>query len=108
MKRRHFITSSLLIAPFATNYSVNAGSTKRIESNSIKLSLNTYSFNKELRAGKVTLFDLLNFCKEHGFDAIDPTGYYFPGYPIVPKDEYIFEFKRKAFLAGIEISPTGV
>ena len=108
MKRRHFITSSLLIAPFATNYSVNARPMKRIESNSLKLSLNAYSFNKELRTGNMTLFDLLNFCKEHGFDAIDPTGYYFPGYPIVPTDEYIFEFKRKAFLSGIEISGTGV
>ncbi|MCK5210901.1 MAG: sugar phosphate isomerase/epimerase [Cyclobacteriaceae bacterium] len=108
MKRRNFLKSSILIAPFVTNYSVNARPEKRIESNSIKLSLNAYSFNKELRAGSVTLFDLLNFCKEHGFDAIDPTGYYFPGYPNVPEDDYLFEFKRKAFLSGIEISGTGV
>lgn len=108
MKRRNFLKSSILIAPFITIYSLNAGPMKRIESKSIKLSLNAYSFNKELRAGSVTLFDLINFCKENGFDAIDPTGYYFPGYPNTPNNEYLFEFKRKAFQAGIEISGTGV
>lgn len=108
MKRRNFLKSSILIAPFVTIYSLNAGPMKRIESKSIKLSLNAYSFNKELRAGSVTLFDLINFCKENGFDAIDPTGYYFPGYPNTPNNEYLFEFKRKAFQAGIEISGTGV
>lgn len=42
------------------------------------------------------------------FDAIDPTGYYFPGYPEVPTTTYINEFKRKAFLLGLDISGTGV
>jgi len=54
------------------------------------------------------LFDALDFCAEHQFDAIDPTGYFFPGYPEVPRDSYINEFKRKAFLLGLDISGTGV
>jgi sugar phosphate isomerase/epimerase len=56
----------------------------------------------------VDLFDVLEFCAETGFDAIDPTAYYFPGYPAVPSDAYINDFKRKAFLLGLDISGTGV
>jgi sugar phosphate isomerase/epimerase len=74
----------------------------------LKLSLNVYSFNSLLRDRKIDLFDVLDFCAEHNFDAIDPTGYYFPRYPAVPDDEYIYRFKRKAFLAGLDISGTGV
>ncbi|HDR50305.1 MAG TPA: sugar phosphate isomerase/epimerase [Mariniphaga anaerophila] len=77
-------------------------------SHKFKLSLNVYSFNNPLREGKIDLFDVLDFCAEYNFDAIDPTGYYFPGYPEPPSDEYINEFKRKAFLFGLDISGTGV
>ncbi|SHF96285.1 Sugar phosphate isomerase/epimerase [Mariniphaga anaerophila] len=77
-------------------------------SHKFKLSLNVYSFNSLLRAGKIDLFDVLDFCAEHNFDAIDPTGYYFPGYPQVPTDDYLNRFKRKAFLLGLDISGTGV
>ena len=78
------------------------------DSHKFKLSLNVYSFNDLLRAGKIDLFDVLDFCAEYNFDAIDPTGYYFPNYPDVPSDEYINSFKRQAFLLGLDISGTGV
>lgn len=74
----------------------------------VRLSLNCYSFNTPLRAGEITLFDVLEFCAKNNIDAIDPTGYYFPGYPEVPENEYISRFKRQAFLLGIDISGTGV
>jgi sugar phosphate isomerase/epimerase len=80
----------------------------------LKLSLNAYSFSKLLndhikgRGPGMTLFDLLDFCAENNFDAIDPTGYFFPGYPEVPSDEYINRFKRRAFNLGLDISGTGV
>ncbi len=74
----------------------------------IRPSLNAYSFNNELNNGSKTLFDLIDFCKDHGIDAIDPTGYYFSGYPAVPADSYLFELKKKAFRSGIEISGTGI
>ena len=74
----------------------------------LRLSLNVYSFNTLLRAGEIDLFDVLEFCAEHGFDAVDPTGYYFPGYPDVPDDAFINRFKRQAFLLGLDISGTGV
>lgn len=73
-----------------------------------KVSLNLYSFNKLLSDKEVDLFDMLRFCAQHNFDAIDPTGYYFPGYPTPPPNEFINEFKREAFLLGLDISGTGV
>ncbi len=73
-----------------------------------KLSLNVYSFNSLLRAGKIDLFRVLDFCADYNFEAIDPTGYYFPGYPEVPTDDYINRFKRQAVLFGLDISGTGV
>jgi sugar phosphate isomerase/epimerase len=84
-----------------------ASSGRRFE-HKFKLSLNVYSFNSLLRKGEIDLFDVLDFCAEHEFDAIDPTGYYFPGYPDVPDDAYINRFKRRAFLLGLDISGTGV
>src|SRR3954453_23399884 len=61
----------------------------------LRLSLNAYSFNDLLRNGSMTLDDLLEFCATNDFDAVDLTGYYFPGYPAVPADEYIFHLKQK-------------
>ena len=89
-------------------FSSSLFSTSKKHGHKFKLSLNVYSFNNPLRAGEIDLFDVLDFCAEYNMDAIDPTGYYFPGYPEVPSDSYINEFKRKAFLLGLDISGTGV
>jgi sugar phosphate isomerase/epimerase len=74
----------------------------------LKTSLNAFSFDAALKAGKFNLFQLLDYCAEQNFDAVDLTAYYFPGYPIVPNDEYIFDLKRKAMALGLEISGTGI
>jgi sugar phosphate isomerase/epimerase len=80
----------------------------------LKTSLNAYSFNKTLndrlkgRAKGMSLMELLDFCAEENFDAIDPTGYFFPGYPKPPSEQYLNEFKRRAFVLGLDISGTGV
>jgi sugar phosphate isomerase/epimerase len=74
----------------------------------LKLGLNAYSFDGPLRQGSMTLTDAVLFCAQHGVDALDPTGYYFPGYPKVPADEYIYNLKRTAFVNGVAISGTGV
>ncbi len=79
-----------------------------VYSHLFKLSLNLYSFNALLSRGEKDLFDMLDFCARHNFEAIDPTGYYFPAYPEVPSDEFVYEFKRRAFLLGLDISGTGV
>ncbi|MEZ5043130.1 MAG: sugar phosphate isomerase/epimerase family protein [Saprospiraceae bacterium] len=74
----------------------------------LKLSLNAYSFNAPLTKGEMDVDDLIDFCANNGFDGVDITAYYFPGYPAIPPDEYIYHIKKKAFLAGLEISGTGV
>ena len=80
----------------------------------LKTSLNAYSFNKALndqlkgRGKGVSLFDLLHICADLNFDAVDPTGYFFPGYPKVPTDKYLNDFKRRAFELGLDISGTGI
>lgn len=74
----------------------------------LKTSLNAFSFNGPLTAGKMTLEDMISYCASLGFLAVDITGYYFKGYPTVPDDDYLFHIKRFAFRNGIEISGTGV
>lgn len=74
----------------------------------VRLGLNAYSFNKPLMAGKMTLFDVIDYCAEQGIEGADLTGYYFPGYPNAPSDEYLYRLKRAAFLNGVTITGTGV
>ena len=87
---------------------------KRVGSARLKTSLNAYSFNKTLndqlkgRGKGMSLFDLLDYCAEQNFDAIDPTGYFFPGYPKPPSEKFLNDFKRRAFVLGLGISGTGV
>jgi sugar phosphate isomerase/epimerase len=111
--RRNFM-KSLVAVPFIASgfpsFSSETGNpavNKKFGHN-FKLSLNLYSFNSLLMEKKVDLFDMLDFCAEYNFDAIDPTGYYFPGFPEVPSDEFMMKFKRQAFLHGLGISGTGV
>jgi len=87
---------------------------KRDGGSKLKTSLNAYSFSKPLndqlkkRAAGMSLFDMLDFCAELNLDAVDPTGYFFPGYPKVPTDSFLNDFKRRAFQLGLDISGTGV
>lgn len=74
----------------------------------LKIGLNAYSFDKPLRAGTMTLEDLLEFCAATGFASVDLTGYYFPGYPLPPSDSYLYNLRRKAFRLGIDLGCTGV
>lgn len=74
----------------------------------LKLSCNLYSFNAALTSRAMTLEDVIRFCADLNFEAVDPTGYYFPGYPSPPSREYINRLKRLAFVSGLDISGTGV
>jgi sugar phosphate isomerase/epimerase len=56
----------------------------------------------------MTLDDVIDYCAAQGIDGLDATGYYFPGYPNVPSDEYIYNLKKKAYFNGVTISGTGV
>ncbi len=70
--------------------------------------LNAYSFNRQLKSGEISLDDMFRFAVETGFEAVDLTAYYIPGYPEVPPDEILFGIKKMAFRYGINIAGTGV
>lgn len=114
--RRRNLVKTLLAAPAiaATGMFISPlQSTARNGTNKptgpkLKLSLNAYSFNEPLTKGRMTLDDVLDFCAEQNFDAVDLTGYYFPGYPAVPEESYIFHLKQKAHKLGLDISGTGI
>ncbi|MEJ7768351.1 MAG: sugar phosphate isomerase/epimerase family protein [Chitinophagaceae bacterium] len=109
---RRQILKSLLAVPFLASTGMlgnpaNAGANPP-SSSRLKVALNSYSFNDPLRKGTMSLDDLLEFCGGQGIDAVDLTGYYFPGYPSVPTDEYIYHIKRMAYRLGLDISGTGI
>jgi sugar phosphate isomerase/epimerase len=106
LERRSFLTRTAGLAAAAV-LSAEAKITRE-SGVKLKLGLNAYSFDKPLRDGSMTLADAVTFCAQHGVDALDPTGYYFPGYPSVPADPYIYDLKRTAFVNGVGISGTGV
>ena len=104
LPRRRFFTQSLGLAAA----SLAPAGVPREPGVKLKLALNAYSFDKPLRAHTMTLDDVVHFCAQHRVDALDATGYYFPGYPKVPSDEYIHGLKKTAFLNGVQLSGTGV
>ena len=113
--RREFARKTVLAGaasismPVITGFCIEDGRSGKSDGKvNLKISLNAYSFDKPLRAGTISLDDLLDFCAKTGFDGVDLTGYYFPGYPAVPTDEYIYHIKRKAYLLGIDLGCTGV
>jgi sugar phosphate isomerase/epimerase len=113
LPRRQFLSSMIGIPAIATtgltftsppnHFKASAKKVQRL-----KPGLNAYSFNDQLMKGTMSIADMLEFCAEAGFDAVDITGYYFNGYPQPPSDKTLYQVKRKAFELGIEISGTGV
>jgi len=99
--------SIILVFALAVMFQVQGKSFDNFPSK-LKTSLNAYSFNGPLTKGEMNLDQLLEFCAANQLDAVDITAYYFPGYPEVPSDEYLYHIKQKAFLLGLEISGTGV
>jgi sugar phosphate isomerase/epimerase len=111
INRRKFLACSagmVAMAPVRTSAGATTETIAREAGVKLKLGLNAYSFNGPLLAGSMTLADAVDFCAKNGVDALDATGYYFPGYPSVPSDEYVYALKRTAFVNGVAISGTGV
>jgi sugar phosphate isomerase/epimerase len=111
MKRRTFLQAGTTAAfGGAASAAVHSdpGAVRRVRGTRLKIGLNAYSFNRPLMAGEMTLDDVIDYCAEHNIDGADLTGYYFPGYPDVPSDEFLYALKRKAFMNGVTISGTGV
>lgn len=107
---RSFLTASAVAGTSGFSFAHAQPKQPTVDSNSnrFKISLNAYSFNAPLTNKKTTLDEVIEFCAKTGFDAIDITGYYFPGYPEIPSDEYIYHLKNKAHRLGLDISGTGV
>lgn len=114
VKRRKFIqslTTFSALAGLGTPSFANETTLRKEgvrNDNRFKISLNAYCFNDPLRKGITNLEAVMNFCAKENFDAIDLTAYYFPGYPEIPSNEYIFHLKRKAHQLGLAISGTGI
>ena len=112
--RRRFMSGALsaaamfAVGPARPESLFAQGRVPRTGGTRVRLGLNAYSFNEPLRAGTMTLDDLVDFCAEQGFDGLDATGYYFPGYPKVPDDTFLYRLKRRTFVNGVTISGTGV
>jgi sugar phosphate isomerase/epimerase len=107
--RRAFVSGlGTMVLPASLHAATPAAAAAVARAPKIKLSCNLYSFNGSLRSGATTLEQVIDSCAELGFDAVDPTGYYFPGYPAPPSDAYVHAVKQRAFLNGLGVSGTGV
>ncbi|WP_375445858.1 sugar phosphate isomerase/epimerase family protein [uncultured Fibrella sp.] len=110
--RRSFIKTATIGVPLAATVVGSpmafTASVAPIKSERVRLSCNLYSFNEPLVNKTMTLEEVLTFCADTGFAAVDPTAYYFPGYPVLPDDSYTYLIKRKAFRLGLDISGTGI
>ena len=112
--RRRFLSTVLGTAALAaagapfSGRAAAQGRVARSAGTRVRLGLNAYSFNEPLRAGTLTLDDVVDYCAQQGLDGLDATGYYFPGYPQVPDDAFLYRLKRRAFVNGVTISGTGV
>jgi sugar phosphate isomerase/epimerase len=118
MDKKNYIKRSLLVVSAIAYLVLSATFTwaqKKKNHEQIILSVNAYSFSDLLSAREsrdkqpvYTYFNLLDWCVSQNIKALDPTGYFFPGYPEVPSDEYIARFKKRAAELGIAISGTGI
>lgn len=107
-KRNIYWLISLLLLIFTVVSTQSKGKAYKNLPGRLKTSLNAFSFNKPLLSGEMNLDQLLEFCAQNQIDAVDLTAYYFPGYPEVPSDDYLYHIRQRAFLLGVEISGTGV
>src|ERR1700722_7676721 len=114
LNRRGFLQSAALLPFGAAALSAQNKKPGASAKNSLRTSLNAYSFNKMLndnikrRGPGITLIQVLEFAAKCKFEGFDATGYFMPGYPEVPSDAYIATLKQRAGDLGIGISGTGV
>jgi sugar phosphate isomerase/epimerase len=118
--RRNFLKSALPLGlglgvlPIQDVFGAQSQNFDKSPSSKIKVGLNAWSYYVQLykyqkgEVGGMSLFDMLEECARLDFDAVDPTGYFFPGYPNRPERKFINEFKQRAFQLGLGISGTGI
>ncbi len=73
----------------------------------MKLSLAAYSFRQYLSGANrsMSMEDWMDLAATYPLDAIEPTSYYFTE-PVTR--EYLLQFRRRAFLRGLDISGTAI
>lgn len=112
--RREFLRLAALTPLAAVTSSHAFAPIQRTGGPLLKPTLNAYSFLELLNANKadvskgIDLFGVCDFCAKHNIEAVDLTGYFFPGYPKAPADSYVNRMKRYTHDRGIVISGTGV
>jgi sugar phosphate isomerase/epimerase len=91
-----------------------AGTKPGAGSGRLRTAVNAFTFLEPLTAHQrdpstgMDLFDVVDVAARLGIDAVDMTGYFFPGYPAAPPDEYVNRLKRHTQRSGIDISGTGI
>lgn len=112
--RRTFLRLAALTPLAAATSTYGQAPLKRTGGPMLKPTLNAYSFlerfNENMKDASqgLDLFGVVDFCAQHNIEAVDLTGYFFPGYPQVPADSYVNRMKRYTHDRGIVISGTGV
>ena len=103
------LTAILIVLFTATGFSQPANKGSIGEKSRVKIGLNFFSFdNPILRDKDMDIFSVIKYVASIDMECVDITGYYFPTYPDVPSDDYIYEVKRLAFRNAIDICGTGV
>lgn len=103
MNRRSFLAGAAAVSALPGSAQV-----KRVAGSHFRVGLNAFSFNRPLIAREMKLDDVIDYCASQNIEGVDLTGYYFPGYPAVPPDEFLYALKKRAFLNGVQITGTGV
>ena len=115
--RRSFLKHTALLGFLASPVSsLLAGlePVKRCGGPLLKPALNAYSFLEQLNdnikdpAKGIDLIAVCDFCARNNIEGVDLTGYFFPGYPKPPADDYVYRIKRYAHDLGLVITGTGV
>ena len=113
LPRRHFLQLAAL-APLVTTPLPALEPVKRTGGPFLRPALNVYSFLEALNenakdsAKGIDLFGVCDFCARLNIEAMDITGYFFPGYPKVPADAFISRLRRHAHARGVVINGTGI
>jgi len=106
--RREFIQSSVAATLAVSTLGMSSQTAQAIppiqhglKGPRMKLSCAAYSYRDHFKSGIMTMHEFLEVCATMGLDGAEPTSYYFPN-PLT--DEWIIDYKRRAFLLGLDIS----
>lgn len=112
--RRQLLTAAALVPLSALPLTGGYGPRRRGGKARFSATLNAYSFLEQLNENQkdstkgIDLFGVVDFCVANDIEAIDLTGYWFPGYPKPPDGTFINRMKRYVHERGMVISGTGV